>query len=45
MTFEEAGAGTRVQVLQVFNGDIPVEDARAGWTSTLDQLQAEVEGT
>ena len=44
VTFEEAGAGTRVRVLQTFNGDIPVEDARAGWTSSLDQLQALAEG-
>jgi uncharacterized protein YndB with AHSA1/START domain len=34
------GAATLLKVRQVFQGDIPEADARAGWTATLDQLAA-----
>lgn len=36
--FIAEGTRTRVKVRQVFNGDIPESDARAGWGATLDQL-------
>ena len=38
------GSATRVKVRQVFTGSIPEADARAGWTASLDQLQALAEG-
>ena len=37
------GSATRVKVRQVFDGNVPEADARAGWTSSLDQLAAVAE--
>lgn len=42
VTFEDERGKTRIRVHQVFNGDIGLDDARAGWKLTLDQLAASV---
>ncbi len=42
VALDDEGGKTRLRVHQAFQGEVGLDDARAGWTLTLDQLEASV---